>query len=130
MKHTVMLKWTSLLSIFLASIHIVHDINRGTDKPGINQMVGVLILLVWLCGTLLLIERRSGLVIVLLGAILAAGLPVLHWWNGVNAEFVKTTSGFFFMWTLYLVGVTGGFSLVLSVLEFFRLRSARPAVVP
>lgn len=121
MKRTVMLTVTSLLSILLCSIHITHDIVRGIDKPGLNNVIGVLILVVWLYGTLVLAERRSGLIIVLLGAILAAGIPILHWRGaGVSSEFVKTSGGFLFMWTLYALGVTGTFSFILSVRELLR----------
>jgi hypothetical protein len=129
MKHNVMLTVSSLLAILAASVHIAHDVARGVDKPGLNNVTGVLILVVWLCGALLLAERRTGLVILLLGSILAAGIPVLHWSGaGVNAQFVKSTAGFFYMWTLYLLGVSGAFSFILSVLGLLRMRSATPRV--
>ena len=40
--------------------------------------VGVLIMAVGLYGTLVLAERRSGLVIMLLRSVLGSGVPVLH----------------------------------------------------
>lgn len=44
-------------------------------------------------------------------------MPVLHWRGaGVRPEFAATSSGFLFVWTLYTLGVTGAFGLILSVL--------------
>jgi hypothetical protein len=76
----------------------------------------VLILVVWLYGTLLLGERRSGYVITLLGALLALGMPVIHMRGaGVGGEFAKSSGAFFSVWTLLALGVTGTFSVILSV---------------
>ena len=69
---------TSLLSIVLFSLHWADEVARGIEPGTINAVGGLLILGVWLSATLALAERRSGLVILLLGAILAAGVPVLH----------------------------------------------------
>jgi hypothetical protein len=67
---------------------------------------------------LVLAGRRSGYVIILLGSLLALGVPVLHMkGKGVGvASLIATSSGgfFFFVWTLIALGVTGRFSTVLS----------------
>src|SRR4051812_43928519 len=78
MKSSVMLTVTSLLSILLLSLHIAGDIALGFAAGGLANLFGIATLVVYLCGTLLLSDRRSGLVIVLLGSIIAAGMPVIH----------------------------------------------------
>jgi hypothetical protein len=78
MKPNVMLTVTSLLSILLFSIHVADDIVRGMEPGTATNLGAVPILVVWLYGTLVLGERRLGRVIMLLGALLAAAVPVLH----------------------------------------------------
>jgi hypothetical protein len=112
MKNNVLLTITSLLSILLLSIHVTDDIVRGFDKWGLDKLSFVLILVVWLCGTLLLAERRSGRVIMLLGGLLAAGMPAIHM-RGTGA-FVKSGGAFFFIWTLFALGATGSMSVILA----------------
>ena len=127
MKRNVMLIATSLLSILLLSIHVTDDIIRGKSGGGLENLFGILILVVLLCGTLLLAERRSGLIIMLLGGIFAAGMPILHMRGpGVGGEFVKSPGAFLFIWTLYALGVTGTFAFILSLRELLRQRPAQP----
>ena len=124
MKHSVMLTVTSLLSILLLSIHITQDIVRGISGGGLANLFGMLILVVFTCGTLLLADRRSGLVIVLLGSLLAAGMPIIHMRGaGVGGAFAQSSGAFLFIWTLYALGVTGTFGMILSALALRRLRS-------
>src|SRR6476646_10171925 len=117
MKHSVMLTIASLLSILLLTFHLSGDIIRGMEKGTISNRVAVPILVVWLYGTLVLAERRSGYVIILLGSLLGLGVPVIHMSGaGVVALFTKAPSGgFFFVWTLISIGVTALFSVILSV---------------
>jgi hypothetical protein len=117
MKHSVMLTIASLLSILLLTFHLAGDIIRGMEKGGISNLVAVPILVVWLYGTLVLAERRSGYVIILLGSLLGLGVPLIHMKGaGVGAQVAKAPSGgFFFVWTLIALGVTALFSVILSV---------------
>ena len=78
MKHKVTLTITPLVSILLFTFHWADDIVRGMATGGISGLVGVLILIVWLYGTLVLSEGRLGHIIMLLGAILGLGVLVLH----------------------------------------------------
>src|SRR5215216_3922641 len=78
MKRSVMLTITSLLSILLMTFHLSDDIVRGFEPGGPRIITGVLMLVVWLYGTTVLAERRSGYIIILLGSILGSGVPVLH----------------------------------------------------
>ena len=117
MKHTVTLTITSLLSILLMAFHLTDDIVRGMEPGGVSTFVGVIILVVWLYGTLVLAERRSGYVIVLLGSILGSGVPVVHVTGAglVGGRIANSSGVFFWVWTLIALGVTALFSVILSV---------------
>src|SRR5437667_12681665 len=65
MKQNAILVVTSLLSILLLTLHITDDIVRGISKAEPSN-TALLILAVFLYGTLVLAERRSGHVIMLL----------------------------------------------------------------
>ena len=95
MKQNTLLTIASLLSILLFLVHLTDDIIRGIEPGGLENIIGgTLIMLVWLCGTLLLAGRRSGYVIMLLGGILAAVIPVLHMNGaGVGGDFAKSGRG-------------------------------------
>ncbi len=80
----------------------------------------MLILVVWLYGTLVFAERRSGYVIMLLGGLFAAAIPVLHMKGAGVGEIAKSSGGFFFVWTLLALGVTGTFSFILSARELIQ----------
>lgn len=113
LKPNALLTVTSLLSILLTSIHVSDDIVRGFDKWGLEKLSFVLILVVWLYGTLMLAERRAGYVIMLLGGLLGALMPALHM-RGTGA-FIKTSGAFFFIWTLFALGAAATLSVILSV---------------
>jgi hypothetical protein len=114
MKHSVLLTITSLLSILLLSLHFVDDIVRGISPPGPDNLGAVLILLVWLYGTLMLKERRAGYVIMLLGGLVAAAMPVVHMTGKSYGEIAVSNGGFFFVWSILALGVTGIFSVILA----------------
>ena len=57
MKHTAILVVTSLLSILLLTLHITDDIVRGISKAEPSN-TALLVLVVFLFGTLALAERR------------------------------------------------------------------------
>jgi hypothetical protein len=126
MKPNTMLTATSLLSILLMSFHITDDIRRGISRPGADNVGAVVIFLVWLIGTLLLAERRSGYVIMLLGGLFAAAMPVLHMRGISYPTIAKSSGGFFFIWTLIAVGVTGSFSIILAARALWLSRSRKP----
>jgi hypothetical protein len=74
------------------------------------------IFVVWLYGTLVLAERRSGYVIILLGSLLGLAVPVIHMMGRgvVGGNIAKSSGAFFFVWTLIALGVTALFSVILS----------------
>jgi hypothetical protein len=112
MKPNGLLTATSLLSILLLSIHVTEDIVRGYDPWGYDKLSFVVILVVWLCGTLLLAERRLGQVIMLLGGLLSALMPAIHM-RGSGA-FVKSSGALFFIWTLFALGTLGSMTVILA----------------
>jgi hypothetical protein len=123
MKHNVMLTVASLLSILFMTFHLTDDIVRGMEKGGASNLVAVPILVVWLYGTLVLAERRSGYVILLLGSFLGLSFPVIHMMGkGVGGNIAKSNGAFFFIWTIIALGVTALFSVILSVRGLWTLQ--------
>ena len=127
MKHHVTLTISSLLSILLFSLHWAHEVARGLEPGTVSAFGGLLILAVWLCGTLVFAESRWGLVIMLLGAILASGVPVLHMRGaGLVGGRIANASGilgvFFWVWTNIALGASGMLSFVLSARALWSLR--------
>jgi hypothetical protein len=124
MKHNVTLTITSLLSMLFFVLHWADDIVRGFAVGGVSGLGGVLILVVWLYGTLVLADRRAGHVIMLLGSLGALGVLVLHMSGAglVGGRIVNSSGIFFWVWTLLTLGVTGAFSAILSVLGLWSLQ--------
>ena len=117
MKQSVILTITSLLSILLFTFHVTDDIIRGYEKGGVYNLTAILIFVVWLYGTLVLAERRSGYVIILLGSLLSLAVPILHMKGkgvGIASGIANSSGSFFFIWTLIALGVTALFSVILS----------------
>ena len=85
MKHNAILVVTSLLSILLLTFHVTDDIVRGISKAEPSN-IALLVLAVFLYGTLVLAERRSGHVIMLLVGLFAAGMPVIHMRGAITAR--------------------------------------------
>ena len=125
MKDNVLLTVASLLSILFFTLHLADDIVRGMEPGTLQSLVAVPICVVWLYGTLVLAERRSGYVIVLLLSLLGLCVPVVHMMGkgvGVASNVGKSSGAFFFAWTLIAVGVTALFSVVLSVRGLWGMR--------
>ncbi len=116
MKHNVMLTITSLLSILFFTFHLSDDIVRGMEPGGVKNIIGVLMMVIWLYGTLVLAGRRSGYVIMLLGAILGSGVPVVHMMGAglVGGRIANSSGIYFWVWTLITLQVAAIFSLILS----------------
>jgi len=119
MTHRRTLTIASLLSILLFSLHWSDEISRGMEPGTIDRTWGgLLILFIWLYGTLAIPERRLGLVIMLLGSILASGVPILHMsGRGLLGGRIAVGSSGAFFWVLTNValGMTGMISLALAI---------------
>jgi len=129
MKQNVMLTTASLLSILIFTFHLADDVVHGMEPGTVVNLIAVPILVVWLYGTLVLAERRSGYVIILLGSLLSLAVPVVHMKGkgvGIASGIANSSGGFFFVWALIAIGVTGLFSVILSARGLWSLQWRRP----
>ncbi|HEX6043967.1 MAG TPA: hypothetical protein VFZ22_05715 [Pyrinomonadaceae bacterium] len=116
MKRSVMLTITSLISILLLTVHISEDIVRGFEPGSPRNVIGVVMMVIWLYGTLVLGDRRSGYIIILLGSILGAGVPIIHMTGAglVGGRIANSGGKLFWVWSLITLQVTAMFSLILA----------------
>jgi hypothetical protein len=63
----------------------------------------------------MLSEQRSGYVIMLLGGLFAAAMPILHMTGARYGAIATSSGGFFFIWSLIVVGTTGTLAVILAV---------------
>jgi len=122
MNQSVLLPIASLLSILFFTLHLTGDIMRGFERGGLANLPVFPTVVLWLYGTLLLAERRSGYIITLLGSLLGSGIPILHMMGKGLGYQAETDGAFFFIWTVLALGVTSLFSVILSVRGLWRLR--------
>src|SRR3954469_24706687 len=125
MRRNTTLVVTSLLSIVLLTLHVTDDIVRGISKAEPSK-TALVVLAVLLYGTLVLAERRSGHVIMLLVGLFAAAMPVIHMRGAHYGEIAHSTGGFFFVWTLWALGGLGGVTFILSARGLWSLRRGEP----
>jgi hypothetical protein len=118
--NTGLLKITSLLSLLLLTLHVTDDIVRGISKAE-SSNTALVVLVVFLYGTLVL-EGRWGHVIMFLVGLLAAAIPVMHMRGAHYPEIAASPGGFFFVWTLWALGALGGVTMILSVRGLWSLR--------
>ena len=79
MKNGSMLTIASLLLLLLFTFHFADDIVRGFEPGGLSNLVVVaLVSVVWLYGILVLAERRSGYIIMLLLSLFSLVVPYVH----------------------------------------------------
>jgi hypothetical protein len=112
MKPNVVLTVTSLLSILLLSIHVTDDIVHGLDQWGPGSPLFCVVLGVFLYGTLMLRDRRAGLIMMLIVGLGALGMPVIHRGAGRVA---LLSGGFLFLWTLVALGAIGTLTIILAI---------------
>ena len=112
-RDNVLITIASLLSILLLTLHVTDDIVRGISKAEPSN-TALIVLAVFLYGTLVLNDRRSGHVIMLLVGLFAAGMPVIHMRGAHYPEIARSAGGFFFVWTLWALGGLGGLTFILS----------------
>jgi hypothetical protein len=131
MKQNLMLPIASLLLILLMTLHLTSDTTHaraGTPEAGGSTLVAVPILALWLCGTLLLAERRSGLIIMLIGSLIGIAVPVVHAMSpaGIfHGAIARSNPAFLFVWTLHALGLLGLFTFILAVRGLWSLQRPR-----
>ena len=121
---------TSLLTMLLFSLHWADEIARGLEPGTLSSSGGFAIFFVWLYGTLAIGDKRSGLVIQLVGAILGSGVPLIHMqragWVGGHIP-PNSPGALFWVWTLVAMGACGMISVALAVRRLWSL--SRPGTV-
>jgi hypothetical protein len=125
MKHNAVLVVASLLSLLLLTLHITDDIVRGISKAE-PANIALCVRGVFLYGTLVLAERRSGHIIMLLVGFFAVVMPVIHMRGAHYGEIARSAGGFFFVWTLWALGGLGGLTVILSARGLWSLRRSQP----
>ena len=126
MKQNGVLTVASLLSILLVTLHVADDIVRGMEPGTVSDLIVVPILVLWLYGTLMLADKRSGLVIMLLGSLMGVVVPVVHLQGaGLDGAIAKSSGAFVFIWTLLALGVIAPVSFVLAARGLWQLLTRR-----
>jgi hypothetical protein len=122
MKNNDMLKFASLLSLLLLVAHLADDVIRGMFPTGILILYYAIFSGLLLYGILVLAERRSGVLIMLLVSLFAIAMPVLHTRGNGVATIAKSLGGFYFVFTIMVLGALGIFSFILSLRALWNLR--------
>ncbi len=111
MKQHATIVITNLLTVVLVTVHLTDDIVRGVAPGGLTDLAAVFVFVVWLYGALVLGERRSGYVIMLVGSVIGTGIPILH----MAGRGIATASAPIFVWTDLAVCTSGAFGVVLAI---------------
>lgn len=122
MNHHRILVGTTLLCVFLFTIHLADDMVRGFEKGGLWNLTAIPNFTIWACGTLVSRERRSGYVLMLLGGLLGLCVPIAHMRGRGLGVIAKSSGGFFFSWTVIAIGMTALVSVILSIRGLWMLR--------
>ena len=125
MPHRLTLQVTSVLCALLFSLHWADEVARGIERGTVSAYGGILILFVWLYAALALVERRLGIVLLLVASILASGVPVLHMQGVglVGGRIAANSSGaLFWVWTNIAMGAVGLVAFALAARSLWSLR--------
>ena len=124
MKPSALLTVASLLSLVLVMVHLTGDVLLQPEGH-VKYPIPVVVFVVWLYGTLMLPDRVTGYIIMLLGGLIAAVMIVLHSRTGV----VHQSGGFYFVFTMFALSATGWFTAILSARELWlKIRARRAAL--
>ena len=128
MNPNVTLTITSVLSILLVLLHVSDDIVRGFEPGGLKHIQTILTMAVWLYGAVALTGRRSGFIVMLLGALLGTLVSVAHMRGpGLVGGRVANTDGMLlWVFTAIVLGVTASVSVVLAAQGLWSLRKGQP----
>src|SRR5690242_19532806 len=113
---------TSLVTMLLFTIHWIQDVQWGLDAASPANFGLVIILLVWLCATLVWPDHKAGLIVVGLLSILSTGVTVLHIRGASYLRLAATEGRLPFVWTLIMLGAGGAFGFVLAIRGLLALR--------
>lgn len=124
MKQNTALLVTSLISIFLVLLHTSDDIVRGFEPGGLKHVQTILTMGVWLYGTVALTGRRSGYIVMLLGAMLGTLVSIAHMLGAglVGGRIANTDGMLLWVLTPLVLGVTATVSVALAARGLWSLR--------
>lgn len=125
MKPNVLLIVASLLSLLLMMVHMTGDVLLQAEGA-VKFPIPVVVFVIWLYGTLMLPNRVSGYIIMLLAGLISAGMIVIHSRTGV----VRQSGGFYFVFTLFAQSTTGWFTAILAARELWLAFRGRRASMP
>ena len=109
MKRNIVLPVVSFLNLVLLTAHLTHDTIRQAEGS-VQYPIPVVVFSLLLYATLMAPDRVWGLVVMLLGGLFGAGMIVVH----AKGLVVRSSGGFFFVWTLFALSATGWVTMVLS----------------
>jgi len=122
MDRNLLLTVLSLVLLVLLGLHVTDDTVHRFDTVSPWNLIGIAVAGLLLYGTLVLRRRLSGHIIMLLISVFAFGMPVVHLRGTGIQEVTRSSGGFFFLWTLWALGVVGTCAFILSIQETSRLR--------
>ncbi len=126
MKPGVLLTGTTLLTALFLTLHVADDIARGMDTIGLHSLTAMLVLGVWVYGTLILSGRRSGYLLQLLLAILGLVVVIIHLKGAHMGQIAVSSGGVLFVWVLFVIGTTSFMSMLLCLHGLSTLRKGQP----
>lgn len=129
MKENVLLTITSLLTVLFLTFHFSDEITRGMEPGKLNMVIPILVLGGWVYAALALSGRRSGYIILLLGAIIGTGIPIAHMWGHglTGGRIANSRAAFFWVWHNFTLGVVSACSFILAVRGLWGTRKRREA---
>jgi hypothetical protein len=127
MKQQTVLVVTSLISILLVLFHVSEDIVRGFEPGGLKHIQTILTMAFWLYGTVVLTGRRSGYIVMLLGALLGSLVSIAHMRGAglVGGRIANTDGMVLWVFPQLILGVTASVSVVLAAQGLWSLRRGK-----
>jgi hypothetical protein len=126
MKPGVLLTGTTLITALFLTLHVADDIARGIDTIGLHTLRAILVLGLWLYGTLVLSGRRSGYILQLLLSILGLAVVIIHLKGAHMGQIAVSSGGVVFVWTLFVLGTTSFMSMLACLHGLLTLRKGQP----
>jgi hypothetical protein len=126
MKPGVLLTGTTLITALFLTLHVADDIARGIDTIGLHTLTAILVLGLWLYGTLVLRGRLWGYVLQLLLSIVGLGVVIIHLKGAHMSQIAVSSGGVLFVWTLFVIGTTSFMSMLLCLQGLLTLRKGQP----
>ena len=127
MNRNLLLTVSSLLTLLLLTFHLAADVAYGFEPGDTKMVIGALIAVTYLSGILLVPRGLLGYIILLVFAVLATGVPIIHMsGSGLVGPRVAGSSGvFLWVWSNFFLDVTEIFSAIVAMLEIWGLVRSR-----